>query len=214
MNVNEIFTTIEGETTWTGIPMLFIRFTGCPLRCAYCDTTYAYTEGTPYSIDQLMNVVENAGLSIVHLTGGEPLDQSDLPELVHRLTEAGYRVVIETGGSRDIKPVIRDNVHIMLDVKTPGSSMDNHNQLENFPLMRAHTDEFKFVICDRDDFDWSLDQIREHKLLRSGCVINMSPAFPTLEPRTLAEWILETRMPLRLNCQLHKFIWPDKNRGV
>lgn len=214
MNVNEIFTTIEGETTWTGMPMLFIRFTGCPLRCAYCDTTYAYNEGTPYSIDQLMGVVADAGLSIVHLTGGEPLAQPDLPELTARLTAAGYRVVIETGGSRDVTPVIRENVHIMLDIKTPASGMDKHNRVENYARMRADMDEFKFVICDRTDFEWSLDQIAAHNLLQSGCVINMSPVFPALEPRTLAEWILETKQPIRLNCQLHKFVWPERNRGV
>ena len=214
MNVNEIFATIEGETSLTGLPMLFIRFTGCPLRCSFCDTTYAYEEGREYTIEQLMDIVSDAGLPIVHLTGGEPLIQPDLSNLVSRLLAAGHRVVIETSGARDIRPCMRDGVHIMLDIKPPGSRMKLHNFPANYPLMRNGIDEFKFVICDRDDFVWSLDWINQHQLVETGCVINFSPVFPDLEPRTLAAWILEDRVAVRFNCQVHKFVWPEQSRGV
>jgi len=214
MNVNEIFATIEGETTLTGTPMLFIRFTGCPLRCSFCDTTYAYEEGSEYTVEQLVETAADHGLAFVHLTGGEPLIQPELPELVDRLLSAGHRVVIETGGSQDIGPYVRPGVHIMLDIKTPGSLMQGHNLASNYAKMRSGIDEFKFVVCDRDDFNWVVDVIGRYKLDQTGCTINLSPVFPELEPRTLAAWILEQRLPLRLNCQIHKFVWPDKTRGV
>ena len=214
MNVNEIFATIEGETTLTGMPMLFIRFTGCPLRCSFCDTTYAYEEGTTYDVQELVDIAADHGLDTVHLTGGEPLIQSDLPDLVERLLAAGHRVVIETGGSQDIGPYVQPGVHIMLDIKTPGSLMQGHNLVSNYTKMRSGIDEFKFVVCDRDDFEWTLKTIQEQHLDQTGCTINLSPVFPALQPRTLAAWILEQRLPLRLNCQMHKFIWPEKTRGV
>lgn len=212
--VNEIFTTIQGETSLTGWPMLFVRFTGCPLRCTFCDTAYAYEEGTQMSIDQLMERIRAADMDTIHLTGGEPLIQQDLPQLVDRLLAENHHVVIETGGSRPIVSFCKPGVHIMLDIKTPGSGMDRHNHEENFRFMRSGMDEFKFVICDRSDYKWALDLIRDKELDQSGCVINLSPVFPELEPRTLAAWILEDRLQVRLNCQMHKFVWPDKTRGV
>ncbi len=214
MTVNEIFTTIEGETSLTGWPMLFVRFTGCPLRCSFCDTTYAYEEGMEMSVEEVMERVRTEGLNTVHLTGGEPLIQPDLPTLLNLLLAENYRVVIETGGSQIIEPYCKDRVHIMLDVKTPGSGMDRHNLVDNFVCMRAGTDEFKFVICDRTDYEWASHFIRNYQLAETGCTINLSPVFPDLEPRTLAAWILEDRLPIRLNCQMHKFIWPEKTRGV
>ncbi len=214
MKVNEIFATIEGETSLTGIPMLFIRFTGCPLRCRYCDTAYAYEEGDEISIPELLKVIEKNGFQIVHLTGGEPLAQTELPELVTWLLKKNYQIVIETGGSMDIAPFIHDNVRIMLDIKTPGSGMDHHNLLSNIPLMRKNTDEIKFTLCHRKDYDWAVNFISEHKLREKECIINFSPVLPDLSPATLADWILKNRLPVRLNCQLHRFIWPNRTRGV
>jgi len=214
MNVNEIFTTIEGETSLTGLPMLFIRFTGCPLRCAFCDTTYAYEDGIDMSVEDLMARVREAQMDTVHLTGGEPLIQPELPELVDRLLADHRRVVIETSGARDITPYLKERVHIMLDIKTPGSGMDQHNLTANFSRMRAGIDEFKFVICNRSDWEWARNMVARHGLDAIGCVINVSPVFPDLPPATLAEWILKDRVSYRLNCQLHKFIWPDRSRGV
>lgn len=214
MIVNEIFATIEGETSLTGWPMLFVRFTGCPLRCSFCDTTYAYEEGTEMSVEQVMERVRAEGMVTVHLTGGEPLIQPDLKQLVDVLLSEGYRVVIETGGSQIIQPFCQPDVHIMLDIKTPGSGMERHSRIENFSCMRPGTDEFKFVVCDRADYEWVVAFVRDHKLAETGCTINVSPVFPDLEPRTLATWILEDRLPVRLNCQIHKFIWPEKTRGV
>ncbi len=214
MTVNEIFATIEGETSLTGWPMLFVRFTGCPLRCSFCDTTYAYEEGAEMSVEQVMERVRMEGLHTIHLTGGEPLIQRDLPILVDRLLAEDYRVVIETGGSQIIERYCRDGVHIMLDIKTPGSAMDRHNRTDNFRCMRSGMDEFKFVICDRADYQWAVRFVHDHKLSETGCTINFSPVFPDLEPRTLAAWILAEQLPIRLNCQIHKFIWPEKTRGV
>jgi len=214
MRVNEIFATIEGETSLTGIPMLFVRFTGCSLRCKYCDTAYAYEDGTDMSMEKLLKIIKKHGLPIVHLTGGEPLEQIELSKLVTRLLADNYQIIIETGGSLDIAPFVRDNVRIMLDVKTPGSGMVHRNLLSNIPLMRARTDEIKFTLCHREDYDWAVDFISEHRLTEKGCVINFSPVTPGLTPAELADWILDDRLPVRLNCQLHRFIWPDRIRGV
>ncbi len=214
MKVNEIFAAIEGETSLTGIPMLFIRFTGCPLRCAYCDTTYAYEDGTEKNIAELLQIIKKYGLPIVHLTGGEPLAQTKLPELVARLLQNHYEIIIETGGSMDIEPFIKEHVHIMLDIKTPGSGMDHHNHPGNIPLMRDKKDEFKFTLCNRKDYDWAVNFVSRHRLMEKDCVINFSPVMPDLPPAELADWILKDRLSVRLNCQLHRFIWPDQTRGV
>ncbi|RLE21003.1 MAG: 7-carboxy-7-deazaguanine synthase QueE [Acidobacteria bacterium] len=214
MKVNEIFATIEGETSLTGLPMLFVRFTGCPLRCTYCDTAYAYDKGTGMSVEKLIETIDTYGLSTVHLTGGEPLAQSKLPVLVGKLLEKNYQLVIETGGSLDIKPVTMEGVRIMLDIKTPGSGMDSRNCLSNLKQMRSRTDEFKFTLCHRKDYDWAVNFLERHRLKETGCVINFSPVSPGLAPAELADWILKDRLPVRLNCQLHRFIWPDQNRGV
>ncbi len=214
MKVNEIFTTIEGETSLTGIPMIFVRFTGCPLRCAYCDTTYAYETGREISISRLMNIIRTSGFSIVHLTGGEPLAQPELPLLMNQLLTEHYQIIIETGGSLDISPFIRNNIRIMLDIKTPGSQMNHHNLLSNIPLMRGGKDEFKFTLCNGDDYDWAVSFLKENQLTNSGCVINFSPVSPGFQPAELAEKIIRDQLPVRLNCQLHRFIWPNRNRGV
>ncbi|NOZ12495.1 MAG: radical SAM protein [Acidobacteria bacterium] len=214
MKINEIFAAIEGETSLTGFPMLFVRFTGCPLRCSYCDTVYAYEEGKETTIPELIEIIEKNELKIVHLTGGEPLAQKELPELMTRILEKNRQIVIETGGSMDIAPFIRDKVRIMLDIKTPGSEMSHRNLLSNIPLMREKTDEFKFTLCHRKDYDWAVNFISKHNLREKGCVINFSPVTPGLSPATLAEWILKDRLAVRLNCQIHRFIWPDRDRGV
>lgn len=214
MKINEIFSAIEGETSLTGLPMLFVRFTGCPLRCRFCDTTYAYDEGEDMSVEALIRKIDDHKLSIVHLTGGEPLIQRDLPLLVHRLREKGYRIVIETSGARDISPYVLENTHIMLDIKTPGSGMEEHNMPDNFKHMRTGIDEFKFAVCHRQDYEWTVTFMEKYRLSDTGCIINLSPVTPDLPAQTLARWILNDRLPVRLNCQLHRFLWPDKNRGV
>ncbi len=208
--INEIFTSIEGETSYQGIPMLFIRFTGCNLRCKYCDTRYAYEEGEEYTLDSLLKMVENSNLDYVHITGGEPLIQRNLLELLKSIK--GKKIIIETNGSVDIRPFQLENSVLITDIKTPGSGEADKNLFKNLDYLRK-CDELKFVIVDRNDYIWAKALIEKHNLLDRGFVINLSPAIPYMEPSELAEWILKDRLKVRFNLQIHKFIWGDK-RGV
>lgn len=211
MLVCEIFTSIQGESTYAGVLCSFIRMTGCNLRCSYCDTKYAYAEGIELSEDEIINRIKNAGVNLVEITGGEPLLQAGVLPLAKRLLDAGYKVLIETNGSRDISHVDRRAV-IILDIKTPGSGMSEENLLSNIEYLKP-TDEVKFVITGRNDYDWAKAFI-EKTSLSGKCTILLSPSFGAIDPKHLAAWIIEDRLEARLNLQLHKYLYSPDRRGV
>lgn len=211
MKVCEIFTSIQGESSYAGLPCTFIRLTGCNLRCSYCDTVYAYEEGTELTEDEIINKVKAAGTNTVEITGGEPLLQGDVFNLIKRLLDEGYTVLVETNGSQDIKGIDKRAV-IILDIKTPGSKMSEKMRLSNLTYLKP-ADELKFVITDRRDYDWSKNFIIEHGL--SGkCKILFSPVFGNADPADLSTWIISDRLDVRLNLQLHKYIYHPDTRGV
>jgi 7-carboxy-7-deazaguanine synthase len=210
LKVNEIFHSIQGESSYAGRPCTFVRLTGCNLRCSYCDTTYAYSEGTDYSIEE---VVQRAALykcPLVEITGGEPLIQVETPALIGQLLSEGYRVLLETNGSQDIGRVDPRCVKIV-DIKCPSSGQAKENDLENLTKLTGK-DEVKFVIGDREDYEFAKELLGVHNL--KGNPVHFSPVFRTLAPRTLAEWILSDRLDVRLHLQLHKYIWDPNQRGV
>ncbi|MDI6890659.1 MAG: radical SAM protein [Thermodesulfovibrionales bacterium] len=204
MKVCEIFTSTQGESSYAGMPCIFIRLTGCNLRCSYCDTTYAYYEGRELSEDEIMSEVRRAGISLVEITGGEPLLQRDIYRLIKRLLDEGYKVLIETNGSISIKEIDRRAV-VVLDIKTPGSGMSGEMDLSNLEDIK-HDDEIKFVITSRTDYEWSKDIIYRYNLINK-CHLLLSPAYGILPPEDLARWMLEDRLEARLNLQLHKYIF-------
>jgi 7-carboxy-7-deazaguanine synthase len=211
MKICEIFTSVQGESTYAGLPCTFVRVTGCNLRCTYCDTTYAYEDGEELSIDEIVERVRGAGVSLVELTGGEPLLAEGAHELVSRLLDLGLRVLVETNGSVSIRDIDPRAVLIM-DVKTPGSGECGSTDLANIELLKE-TDEVKFVLTDRKDYEWAREFIDTHGLTER-CAVLFSPAFGILEPRELAGWILQDRLDVRLNLQLHKYIVGRDARGV
>jgi 7-carboxy-7-deazaguanine synthase len=209
--VNEIFHSIQGESSFAGHPCVFVRLTGCNLRCTYCDTAYAFYEGKPMSLDEVIARVAGYRCGIVEVTGGEPLMQEGSLELMKVLCDRGYRVLLETGGSLDIGRV-DPRVHRVVDVKCPGSAMHQKNRMENLALVTKH-DDVKFVMSGREDFFWSLEVVRAHRLLERTNVL-CSPVFGKVEPLELATWILESGEPLRMQLQMHKYIWEPTARGV
>jgi 7-carboxy-7-deazaguanine synthase len=207
----EIYTSISGETHLAGLPCTLVRFAACDLRCAYCDTEYAFTGGQEVSRASIVADVEARGVPLVLLTGGEPLLQPELPELAAELLARGFQVMVETGGHRDTAP-LPDGVTVILDVKTPASGESEKNFWPNLERLKP-TDAVKFVLCSRQDYEWARDLIAE-KRLGSRCHVLLSPSFGQLEPRALVEWMLRDRVPARLNLQLHKYVWPPEQRGV
>lgn len=211
MLVCEIFTAIQGESTYAGLLCTFIRMTGCNLRCSYCDTIYAYAEGLELSEEEIINKVKTTGVSLVEITGGEPLLQTGVLQLAERLLNAGYKLLIETNGSQDISHIDKRAV-IVLDIKTPGSGMSDKNLLANLEHLKP-TDEVKFVITGKEDYNWTKTLIKKTSL--SGkCTILLSPAFGAIDPKHLAAWIVEDRLEARLNLQLHKYLYGPDRRGV
>ena len=208
--INEIFTSIEGETSYQGIPMLFVRFTGCNLRCKYCDTKYAYKEGREYSLNEVLKIVEDFPLPYVHITGGEPLIQKNMIELLKAIK--GKKILIETNGSIDIRPFQLENTVLITDIKTPGSGESDKNYFKNIDYLRK-CKELKFVVVDRKDYLWAKRLIEKNNLLERGFVINLSPGIPYLQPSKLADWIVKDKLNVRFNLQIHKFIWGNR-RGV
>ncbi len=206
LRINEIFFSLQGEADSVGWPTVFVRLTGCPLRCQYCDTAYAFHEGEHQAIDDVLAAVAAYKPRFVCVTGGEPLAQKNCLTLLTQLCDAGYRVSLETSGAIDISPVDARVVRV-LDIKTPGSGESKRNLLENLRDLRA-TDVVKFVVCDRADYDWSREFIREHGLA-DRCQIFFSPSHQQLPARDLADWILADRAPVRLQVQLHKYLWGD-----
>jgi len=211
MKVCELFTSIQGEATYAGTPCTFIRLTGCNLRCSYCDTTYSYEEGTEMTIDAVMDAVSAEGIRLVEITGGEPLLQHDeVVDLTKRLLDAGYKVLIETNGTLGLSCLDSRTVVIM-DIKTPSSGMAAHNNLANLPYIKPN-DEIKFVICNRIDYEWAKKMVLAQGLSKR-CTILFSPAVGSISPRELAGWIVQDRLQVRLNMQLHKIIYdPDERR--
>lgn len=201
MKVCEIFPSIQGEGSLVGIPMLFVRLTGCNLRCTYCDTKYAYTEGNDFSVEEVLKKIRNFKFKYVEITGGEPLLQQEVYPLIDNLVR-DFNVVLETNGSILIERV-NSQVKIILDIKTPGSGMSDKNLLDNIKFLKEK-DEIKFVITDRNDYDWSKNFIKSYPTKAKE--ILFSPAFGLLEPRKLAEWIIQDGLNVRLNIQMHKYI--------
>jgi 7-carboxy-7-deazaguanine synthase len=223
LRINETFFSIQGESTWAGCPCFFVRLTGCPLRCCYCDTEYAFREGQPRTIGAIVDEIAASGAQVVELTGGEPLAQKRAFDLVSILCERGLTVLIETSGAVDIRPCHPKAIRI-LDIKTPGSGECDRNLWSNLDDLRPH-DEVKFVIVDRADYEWAREVVLLRDLASRCRAVLMSPAFPQkpgleilgcpgLSPRSLAEWILADRLPVRQQTQLHKLIWDPGQRGV
>ena len=211
MKICEIFTSIQGETSFVGLPFTFVRLTGCNLRCSYCDTQYAYEEGTEYSLDTVVAEVNKRAVPRVVITGGEPLLQDETYILCSRLLDAGVTVLLETNGSILIKDVDQ-RVHRILDLKCPGSGMDKCMNLQNVDYLTVR-DEIKFVISDRKDFEWALEILKQHEMQGRAHVL-FSPVSDRLHPQELAEWILQEKLDVRLQLQIHRYIWPDTLRGV
>lgn len=204
LRITEIFYSLQGETSRVGLPTVFIRLTGCPLRCTYCDTAYAFTGGRNMSVAEILGQVAEYSPAYVTITGGEPLAQKNCLPLLSALCDAGYQVSLETGGALDIGGVDR-RVMRVVDIKTPASGEVERNRWENLPLLTAH-DEIKFVLCDEADYQWARQVILQHHLAKK-CPLLFSPAHGTLNATRLAEWILRDRLPVRLQVQLHKLLW-------
>lgn len=206
LKLTEIFLSIQGEADAVGWPTVFVRLTGCPLRCQYCDTQYAFHGGEWLSVDQVCERVAQHGVRHVCVTGGEPLAQKACPQLLRNLCDHGYRVSIETSGAMDIADVDPRVIRVV-DIKTPDSGEAQRNRYENIALLRTE-EQLKFVICSRADFEWSRDLVRQRALDRV-CTVLFSPSYKQVEPRELAQWILDERLPVRLQVQLHKYLWGD-----
>ena len=211
LTVNEIFHSIQGESSHAGRPCVFIRLTFCNLRCVYCDTEYAFHEGDPMEIPEILSRVRSFGCDLVEVTGGEPLVQKNVHQLLRALCDAGLEVLLETGGSIGIETV-DPRVKRIVDFKCPGSGMEQHNLWSNVEFLTAR-DEVKFVVGSREDFEWAVERVREMKLL-TRCSVLISPVFGVLQPAHLAEWLLQERLPVRLQLQMHKHIWEPQARGV
>jgi 7-carboxy-7-deazaguanine synthase len=210
--INEIFYSIQGESSWMGLPFVFVRLTGCNLRCRYCDTVYAYDEGSSWEIDAVLEHVKRLRCPRILLTGGEPLLQAQTPALVERLIDRGYMVGMETNGSLDIGRVERRCIKIM-DLKGPSSGMQNQNRWENLELL-GPADQVKIVIADRTDFDFALQAAAElNSHLPAGNIL-FSPVHGKLPADRLAGWMLDDHVDARLQIQLHRYLWPQTDRGV
>jgi 7-carboxy-7-deazaguanine synthase len=212
VRVNEIFYSIQGESTWAGRPCVFIRLTGCNLRCVWCDTEYAFYEGRQMTIAEVVAQARSYGCDLVEVTGGEPLLQKGVQALFVALLEEQQTVMVETSGEQDLSGVDRRIIKIM-DLKCPGSGECERNRWSNLESLTLR-DEVKFVLTDRRDYEWARDVIRDRGLAHRVNAILFSPVFGQLEPAALAGWILEDRLPVRMQLQLHKQIWDPAARGV
>ncbi len=211
LRVTEIFHSIQGESTFVGRPCVFVRLTGCPLRCTWCDTEYAFYGGREDSIDRILDAVRAYECPLVEVTGGEPLAQPQTLELLKVLCEQDFTVLLETSGALDTSGV-DPRVRIILDVKCPASGMTERMHWANVERLRSQ-DEAKFVVQDRTDYDWAKDVVARYRML-DRCTVLFSPVFGRLDPQRLAEWVLADRLPIRFQLQLHKHIWAPDMRGV
>lgn len=212
LTINEIFHSVQGESTYAGRPCVFVRLTACDLRCSWCDTPYAFHEGRKRSVEDVLREVEGYECPLVEVTGGEPLLQEAVYPLMESLVEMGKTVLLETGGHRSTSRVPVDVVTI-LDVKCPGSGESHRNCWGNLANVRAH-DEVKFVVKDRADYEYARNVIEERALPGRVAAIHLSPVHGVLVPKTLSEWVLADRLPVRVQLQLHKYIWSPDTRGV
>jgi 7-carboxy-7-deazaguanine synthase len=212
LTLNEIFYSVQGESTYAGRPCVFVRLTACDLRCSWCDTPYAFHEGRKVGLTDVLSRVEEYGCPLVEVTGGEPLLQEDVYALMSGLLERGKTVLLETGGHRPTSRV-PEAVVTILDVKCPGSGEEARTDWANLERLRPH-DEVKFVVADRRDFEYARDVIDRYQLAGRAAAIHMSPVHGVLSPRTLSEWVLAERLPVRVQLQLHKYIWDPATRGV
>jgi len=211
LKVNEIFFSIQGESSRTGLPCVFVRLTYCNLRCSYCDTEYAFYEGSDFSIDEIINKVKSYSCNLVEITGGEPLMQNECLNLMKKLCDSGFDVMLETGGSLPIDSV-DPRVMIIMDLKCPSSGMMKKNLYDNIELLKK-IDEVKFVISNREDYDWSKEILTKYQINKK-CDILFSVVFGLLEPITIVNWILEDKLNVRFQLQMHKFIWHPETKGV
>jgi 7-carboxy-7-deazaguanine synthase len=210
MRITEIFHSIQGESSHAGRPCVFVRLTGCNLRCMWCDSEYTFTGGERMSMDDVIATVKSYGCNLVEITGGEPLAQAEAFDLIRRLCDDGFEVLIETSGSIDTAPV-DPRAKLILDVKCPGSGEVDRNRWENLERLRGH-DEVKFVIADRTDYEYAKRVIEDRGLARH--TVLLSPVWGTMDPKALAEWMLADRVPARFQTQLHKHIWGADVKGV
>jgi 7-carboxy-7-deazaguanine synthase len=210
--VNEIFYSVQGESSYAGRPCVFVRLTACDLRCSWCDTPYAFHEGTKRQLDEVLDEVDRFECSLVEVTGGEPLLQEGVYPLMQGLLERGKTVLLETGGHRSTERV-PERVVTVIDVKCPGSGEQEKMQWENLDRLRSH-DEVKFVVRDRVDCEYARDVIGRHRLAHRAAAVHLSPVHGVLNPRTLSEWVLADNLPVRVQLQLHKYIWDAHTRGV
>ena len=211
LRITEIFHSIQGESSYVGQSCVFVRLTGCPLRCTWCDSEYTFSGGTDMTLEAVLAKVKTYGCPLVEVTGGEPLHQPEAFILVTRLCEEGYEVLVETSGAIDTAPLDR-RAHVILDVKCPGSGMLDRMHWPNVERLTKQ-DEAKFVIKNRTDYDWACGIVKQYDLT-ARCTVLFAPVFGELDPQRLAEWILADRLPVRFQLQLHKFIWAPDMRGV
>jgi 7-carboxy-7-deazaguanine synthase len=212
LTVNEIYQSVQGESTWAGLPCVFVRLTFCDLRCTYCDTEYAFYAGTKRPVEDILRDVLAIDCPLVEITGGEPLLQKNVLPLMAQLCDAGRTVLIETSGAHDISQ-IDPRVHRIMDLKTPSSGECARNRFENIPHL-SRGDEVKFVLGSREDYEWARAQIAEHGLGERVGAVLLSPVFGKIDPRDIVEWMLADKVPARFQLQMHKFIWDPKMKGV
>jgi 7-carboxy-7-deazaguanine synthase len=209
--IHEIYRSIQGESTFAGLPCVFVRLTVCNSRCVWCDTPHAFTEGNLWKLEEVVERVRAFGCPLVEITGGEPLLQEEVLPLMTRLADSGLTVLLETSGALDVRPVDA-RVHIIMDLKCPDSGECPGNRWDNLDALKP-SDQIKFVIASRGDFDWSAATIAKHDLARRFAVL-FSPVFGRVKPVELANWLLESGLPVRMQLQLHKYIWDPQKRGV
>jgi len=212
LTVNEIYHSIQGESTWAGWPCVFVRLTFCDLRCNYCDTEYAFYEGSKRTLDEILHTVATYSCPLVEITGGEPLLQKNVLPLMSMLCDSDYTVLLETSGAHDISKV-DPRVHRVVDLKTPGSGEVDKNVWSNIDHLNAG-DEVKFVMGSREDYEWSRDKVQRHELPSRCRAVLFAPIFGRIDPRQIVEWILADKLNVRFQLQMHKFIWSPTQRGV
>jgi len=211
IKINEIYKSIQGESSKAGSPCVFVRLTFCNLRCSYCDSEYAFYEGTDFTVNKIIEQIKKYDCRLVEITGGEPLFQDECLELMKRLCDEGFDVMVETGGSLPIKDIDK-RVMIIMDLKCPSSKMMKKNLYENIDYIKP-TDEIKFVIGTKEDYEWTKETIEKFKLT-DKCSVFLSTVFNQLEPAKLVEWILEDKLNVRFQLQMHKYIWEPSKKGV
>jgi len=206
LKIHEIFYSLQGESSRVGLPTVFVRLTGCPMRCVYCDTAYAFSGGENIKISDIVLRVQKYGTPYVTVTGGEPLAQKNCLILLKALCDLGFNVSLETGGAMDISGV-DDRVSIILDIKTPASGEVENNHWANLPLL-SPKDEVKFVLCNREDYEWAKSVLKMHALNKT-CSVLFSPVYGEVHPTELADWVLQDQLPVRMQLQLHKILWGE-----